>query len=581
MECGLYFVPEAFGLRTQGIVGRQSAGREFLKAYADAQGERGYSCVADTPDDFLTFRDQIAQLGGDPARAYHIGSNDHDAIARLGVLHWQDPAIGRLAWMRRALGDAAYSICGLTHTLSESGVVHAIQDLLVAPVHEWDAVICTSVAARRAVESIVDDWSVHLKERTGAAMRLRAQLPVIPLGVDLERFACTDSAKRAGISLRKRLGIPATAVVALYFGRFNFLTKSHPTPMFLALEQAAKAAPGADIRLLMVGQFSNPLVEREFRTLAAAHCSNVVIHWIDGTDEAASQASWHAADFFISLSDNMQETFGMTVVEAMAASLPQIVSDWSGLRETVLDGETGFLIRTRMPSRAASSMFRARASSGVERFDDSVAALSQVVDVDISACAARIALLATNPHLREQLAAQSRARAETVYDWKQIMARHQDLWRELAAIRASHDGKHAPLATARPGYVDPFAAFGHFATATFAGDARAWCHGDDPVAQVRAIESSPAHTMLLPMLLALADIRKVVTFINECEQGPSIGEITAAFPRLQPEKLELTLMWLSKFGILHLTEASAMPASPPYRHRRLSQPRAARTPFLT
>ena len=40
-----------------------------------------------------------------------------------------------------------------------------------------------------------------------------------------------------------------------------------------------------------------------------------------------------------------QETFPSAVVEALAASTPVIVSDIPGMREAVIDGITGFLVR--------------------------------------------------------------------------------------------------------------------------------------------------------------------------------------------------------------------------------------------
>ena len=42
----------------------------------------------------------------------------------------------------------------------------------------------------------------------------------------------------------------------------------------------------------------------------------------------------------------MQETFGLTPIEAMACGVPQVVADWDGYRETVVEGETGFRVPT-------------------------------------------------------------------------------------------------------------------------------------------------------------------------------------------------------------------------------------------
>ena len=55
---------------------------------------------------------------------------------------------------------------------------------------------------------------------------------------------------------------------------------------------------------------------------------------------------------FLSLVDNPQETFGLAPVEAMAAGVPVVVSDWDGYRYTVSDGVEGFLIPTLAPANA-------------------------------------------------------------------------------------------------------------------------------------------------------------------------------------------------------------------------------------
>ncbi|MEW6638928.1 MAG: glycosyltransferase family 4 protein [Pseudomonadota bacterium] len=551
-HCGISYVPDAYGRTTHGIVGRQSAGREFLKAFAIARRAEGYRCVAATPDDFAAFCEQIAEFGGDPGAAYHIGVNDIDAIARLGTLYWPDPVLGRQAWMRRSLRDDAYSLCGVTHTLSESGVVAGLQDLLVAPLQPWDALVCTSEAAHRAVRAILDDFADYLEERTGARSTMPAQLPVIPLGVDAARFERTGARAAAGQVLRRQLGIPDSAVVGLYFGRFNFLTKAHPTPLFMAFRAAAAAARGADLRLLMTGQFVNPLVEMEFRDLARAYCGDVPISWIDGRDPASSEASWAAADFFVSLPDNLQETFGMTMLEAMAAGLPCVVSDWSGLRESVVDGETGYVVPTRMPSARESDMVQRRAAFGVESFDDSIAALSQVVAVDIGEAARRITALAESADLRRRLGRAGQVRVISSYDWTTILAQYQALWDELAAIRQ----RSARSASGRPpltqfGLTDPFRAFGHFATAQLAPTSVVRCVDAVTAARLADLRVHPSHTMLLPLLLAPADMAALIASVERAGSA-TVAQLEAAFGHLRREKVALSLLWLLKFGVVNI-----------------------------
>jgi glycosyltransferase involved in cell wall biosynthesis len=56
------------------------------------------------------------------------------------------------------------------------------------------------------------------------------------------------------------------------------------------------------------------------------------------------------------------EGFGLTAVEAMAAKLPVIATDVTGLREVVADEETGYLIPKEAPTRLAEAVTRLMSS---------------------------------------------------------------------------------------------------------------------------------------------------------------------------------------------------------------------------
>jgi hypothetical protein len=70
------------------------------------------------------------------------------------------------------------------------------------------------------------------------------------------------------------------------------------------------------------------------------------------------------ADVFVAFSDNYQETHGLAVLDAMAAGLPVIAADWSGYRETVVDGVTGLLVPTRVRHPDPALMLIAAAQPG-------------------------------------------------------------------------------------------------------------------------------------------------------------------------------------------------------------------------
>src|ERR1700760_3430249 len=115
--------------------------------------------------------------------------------------------------------------------------------------------------------------------------------------------------------------------------------------MFQAVQKAA-AASGVKLHFAMAGWFPNDADRGRYEQAAKVHAPDVPTHFLDGNDRTLLGELWAGADVFLSLVDNIQETFGITPLEAMAAGLPVVVSDWDGYRSTVRDGIEGFLIPT-------------------------------------------------------------------------------------------------------------------------------------------------------------------------------------------------------------------------------------------
>ena len=92
------------------------------------------------------------------------------------------------------------------------------------------------------------------------------------------------------------------------------------------------------------------------------------------------------------------ESFGIVLVEAMAAGLPVVASDVPGYDEVVTDGVEGFLVPPRDPAAIA-------------------AAVETILD---------------DPALAERFAAAGRARA-AAFDWSVVGARLETLYRQAVA----------------------------------------------------------------------------------------------------------------------------------------------------
>ena len=77
------------------------------------------------------------------------------APCAAGVLLRGQPYLDELAWIRQAFRPVnAYSLVGLIHTLAPPAVRELIGAVAVAPVHPWDALICSSPSVREGLERL-------------------------------------------------------------------------------------------------------------------------------------------------------------------------------------------------------------------------------------------------------------------------------------------------------------------------------------------------------------------------------------------------------------------------------------------
>lgn len=97
-----------------------------------------------------------------------------------------------------------------------------------------------------------------------------------------------------------------------------------------------------DAEFILVGPHNSHIDEFKQRQAVGDVPSNIRFGgYCDSPYEAMTQA-----DIVLNLS-HFQESFGRTVLEAMAAARPVVVYDWGALPELVLDGATGFVVPFR------------------------------------------------------------------------------------------------------------------------------------------------------------------------------------------------------------------------------------------
>lgn len=552
-NAAIYFHDEGFRTDQPKLMGRHAAGEGFLKGFLTHAAVDEFIAYVDSAAQAQAFTAFCTAQGGRAASLpRHIAGPGREApLLRAGTLMLPGPGLAEQAWRRRRGDPRRWAITGVTHTTASARAMDSIGELLTGPVEPWDALICTSRAVLSTVERLLAAWAAWLAQRLAAQRFQHPLLPVIPLGVDcaaLDPPPAERAARRR--HWRERLGIAPDDPVALFMGRLSWHAKAHPLPMYLGLEQAARRLGRAGrVHLIEAGWHANDWIRDGFREAQQALAPGVRCHTLDGRDPVVRAEIWHAADLFVSLSDNIQETFGLTPVEAMAAGLPVVASDWDGYRDTLVDGETALLVPTTLPPPESGLIFAERHEDGRDSYDHYCAQTSLVSAVDVAAAGEALTALLGDPGRRAAMGAAGRARARNLYDWAVIVRHYQELWGEQAAIRAAA-APVAPAAPAHPLRDSPFLLFGHYATRSLGPTTRlravmAPAQDAGELGRLRMVRldgrapnPSPLTSQLLDRLRAAGP------------RGLSLAELTAETPQGAGQRVPLAVGWLLKLGLV-------------------------------
>jgi hypothetical protein len=304
-----------------------------------------------------------------------------------------------------------------------------------------------------------------------------------------------------------------------------------------------------NVAFVMAGWFPNPDDRRHYEEAAAAHAPNVDVRFVDGNDPARVGALWAASDIFLSLVDNIQETFGLTPLEAMAAGKPIVASDWDGYRFTIRDGEEGFLVPTLFgPAGGLGAAMSVRHVMEAQSYQAYVGAFAQHTAVHIPTAAAALRRLIDDPELRRRMGEAGRARVRQAFDWKVVARQYNALCDDLAERRRSAG---APPTRHRisPVKGDVFRDFAGFATATLAPQTPLRAATGTTAADVRA-RAGRMLDSAFPAWRAEPDACLHAFRLVAAGHAKTVGEVLGAYPAPQRRAVELGLLWLAKHGFL-------------------------------
>jgi glycosyltransferase involved in cell wall biosynthesis len=168
---------------------------------------------------------------------------------------------------------------------------------------------------------------VHVLYQRG----VETHIEIVPTGVDVGKFKTGG-----GAGFRAMMNIPQDAFVVGHVGRLapeknlDFLARA----LCRFLERNRKA------HFLIVGQGPS---EQTVRDIVEPAGLGDRVHTAGTLTRDALVSAYHAMDVFAFASKS--ETQGMVLTEAMAAGVPVVALDASGVREVVVDGRNGRLLR--------------------------------------------------------------------------------------------------------------------------------------------------------------------------------------------------------------------------------------------
>jgi UDP-glucose:(heptosyl)LPS alpha-1,3-glucosyltransferase len=174
---------------------------------------------------------------------------------------------------------------------------------------------------------------------------LPGQWQIVHPGVDVARFSSPDR-NACRTEIRSRYGIDADDLLLLFVG-MNFEVKGLDT-IIAAVAKARSARPDVNTRLLVVGRGNEGKYRKMAQSLGIAGAVTFAGTQVDGLE-----LYYKAADIFILLSKF--DTFGMVVLEAMAAGLPVIVSAKVGAKDLVEEAINGFTLPAPQDADAAAN----------------------------------------------------------------------------------------------------------------------------------------------------------------------------------------------------------------------------------
>ncbi|MCP4050693.1 MAG: glycosyltransferase family 4 protein [bacterium] len=329
--------------------------------------------------------------------------------------------ITRLLNIRNSLG-IQMPVIGLVHNISKKKEFNILQSI-VKNSTKIDSIICPSKSTKKIIENYCQTLrkTIHLKTK------------VIPYGINTKKFSPADNKE----ALRKKHNLPLDKKIVLHLSRINPFSKMDILPLIKNFQEIISRNP--DTILIIAGQVHVVNYVNQIMLYVQRKNLSKKILFLPDINHQKREEYYQLSDIFVSLSDNISENFGLTVVEAMACGLPVIISDIASYKELISDGKEGFLIQT--------------ISAPVPNYDIYLGTLYErdFGDINIQSTVVnnketreKLQLLLNNDTLRMQIGQAALKRTHKFYNEDKMIQRYQDHFERMLESSQKSEIKKFP-----------------------------------------------------------------------------------------------------------------------------------------
>src|SRR5271165_3992767 len=300
----------------------------------------------------IPYNGSVARLRFGPAT--HRKVKRWLAEGNFDVLHLHEPNAPSLSML--ALMIAEGPIVATFHTSTTKSLTLSFFEPILRPWHE-------KIVGRIAVSDLARRWQMEA---------LGSDAVEIPNGVDVASFANAPLLD----------GYPRSGKTVLFLGRFNEPRKGMAV-LLRALPALVERFP--ELQVLIVGRGDQEELRKEAGALAGH------LRFLGQVNDDEKASALRSADVYCAPNTG-GESFGIVLVEAMAAGTPVVASDLHAFRRVLCDGDAGMLVPVEDGAALAAGLvavlendqlakrYVAAGADAVRRYDWSVVA-NQIMQV--------------------------------------------------------------------------------------------------------------------------------------------------------------------------------------------------------